>query len=950
MGVYDSDTLPVDDDAFLNGGLSTQNSAPTTTPSASLTPEPVDEFAENAIDPMASATPATTPAPMPAPIPEPMPAPAPEPVAEPAPVISPAPEPEPKPEPEPVKPIEPSKPEPVEETKEVSLQPSASFEAEMQKKTEQEANNDDLHSGIGNSSFGSVPSSRPKNPYDEIGHISGMTPSQAMIPDGMLAKNRVKLDDDEEDDDAPKAETMIPSQAMAENFSNAGPLRIPAMEAKPEDSEEETVDDDEPVVVGPVISSAGMESLTEEQAENPTANVQAEKMTMEAKVDNDVSEKPVEETKSDATELKPELESTAKETPATPEQDVNPESKTAESEEKHEEEAKHEPVFFQTTTPAIDMTPSTNTNGVAPHAKNTKPALFIIVGVVALAVVGFIIVLIIMAMNNGGILGFGGDDEIVAENLRKVFFIEDENEKFILFDRDGNRLTDFTVNPNIYSAPSFEKKPAIVVSTGEGEELKYGIIDRDGKMIADFGKYSEIKQVGSAFYAKNEEGEALISATGKVTEVTKVMAYTEGLSGYYLTASSGEDNGYNGGFAVLDDGKINIYNNYLRKIHSYDCAVEKTKCGGEEVHLSVANGVLKDEKDALVVYYNGINHVLEAKTGKELAKLEEAMYYDLQGVDQDKNVYYFMGKLPSDTEYRFKAVIEDKVYLPPKSCELTASVKLNDELVVACAEDSSKTYFLSTDLSVKGLDVTSHHSFYNSNTYIDSENGLKFYRNGKKVKEISGDFTVGSSITRGDYYIIREKCKSSKCNGINSNYTTSYYNLDGGRMIDDYFYTASDFDEVSETAIVAKEEDKEYVIDKKGNKIGGSYSGYISWRCADKKAKIVYYTAYDYTNKKYALFDSKGKTISNMQASGNMICEDGDVYYSSYEDKSIYKNGDDLEIYKATGKGDLVNLEDGYIHVSSYGTSSRNSSRTDSYYTLSGKKFYETARKTNYYN
>ena len=960
MSVYDADTLPVDDDEFLNGGLPTLDSAPAPspmpTPTAAPKP-PVDEFSANAIDPMAS--------PAPAPVATPTPTPEPEPETIPAP--TPAPESVLEPEPEPIKPVEIPKPEPkpesapapaptpvpastpvAEETKEVSLQPSASFEAEMQKKTELEAQNEEDRDKIGGSSYG-TPSIRPKNPYDEIGHISGMTPSQAMIPDGMLAENRVKLDDEE--DDAPRADAMIPSQAMAETFSNAGPLKIPALEEKPEEVEEDIVDD-EPVVVGPVISSAGMESLTEEQAENPTATVQAEKMTMEAKVDNDTIEKSSDEVKSEVDESKPELEPETKDTPTAPEQGTNPESKAAESEteseskpeleEKHEEEVKHEPVFFQTTEPAISMASNTSTNQVAPHAKNTHPALFIIIGVVVLAVVGFIIVLVIMAMNNGGILGLGGDDEIDSEKLRKVFFIQDADGEYVLFDRNGSRLIDFSINPESYSAPDFKKQPAMKVSKGEGADLQYGIIDRDGKMIAEFGKYEEIEPVGSAFYAKNDEGEFMISGAGKITGPIKIMSYTSNyVDGYYLASASSD--GHNGGFVALEDGKINIYNNYLRKIHSFDCAVEKARCGSEDVYISQADGALKDEKDALVVYYNGVNYALDAKSGKELAKLEEAAYYELQIADQDKNAYYFYSRdIEDSSDYKFKAVVDGKVYLPPSDCKLTSAIKLNDEVVVGCSEDGYKAYFLSTDLKAKGLDISDHYMFYNSNTYVSDEKGLKFFRNGKKVKEISGNFDAYSTTTDGEYYLIREKCSSSsKCNGIDNSYAFTYYNLDGGKLFDDYFYSAHMFEKISGTAVVSKDRNSSYVIDKQGNKISDSYNGYISEECEDEKAGIVYYSSEDYTNSKYALFNSKGEVISKKQTSSRMFCEDGDIYYSDYSSKTVYKNGDDNEIMKVSGSNTGVDImDDGYIVSYDY------KNYTSIYYTLSGKKFFEVDLKS----
>ena len=942
MGVYDSDTLPVDDDAFLNGGLPTPAPQPTPATAPAPAPAPVDEFAASTIDPTSTKTntldmpaPQPTPAPVPAPAPTPAAAPtsvplAPEPIPEPAIETKPAPlaEPKPEPEPEPVKPVAPSQPA-AEETNEVSLKPSATFEAEMEKKAELEAKNE--QSGIGN-----APSVKPKNPYDEIGHISGMTPSQAMIPDGMLTENRVKLDEDEEGATESKPETMIPSQAMAENFANAGPLKIPAMEAKPESEEEEAeVEDDEPVVVGPVISSAGMESLTEERAENPTANIQAEKMTMEAKIDEDASEKLAEEAKPEEKPLaeEPKVDSGEKVEPEKPAEDSKP-AEEAKPEEKHEQ------VFFQTSTPAIDMSKTVPINPATQPAKKKNPALFIIIGIVALAVVGFAIVLIIMAMNNGGILGFGSDDEIVAENLKKSFFLTDGDGKYILFDREGNRLTDFSVEGDYYYDPYFGEQPAVVVrKTKEDKTIEYGIINREGKMLADFGEYEEIEAVGSAFYAKNSEGEFMIAADGKTSEAVNIMTYSKdsssSSSSIYYTGGSDP---YNGAFAVYEDGKIAIYNNYLRKIHTFDCAVEKSKCGAGDVHVSTSNKALKDDKNAIVVYYNGVNYALDAKSGKELAKVEESAYYDLLAADQDKNTYYFASYIEGEIEFR--AVIDGKVVTPPNDCITTIAAKFNDEVIVLCAEKDGKSYFLQHDLKAKGLEITSKYTFYNSTTYASFEDGLKFYRNGKKVKELSGEYSAFSTGAYAGYYIIGEKCKTANCYG----YVYSYYNLDGGKMIDDSFRSAGQFDENAEAAIVSKDDDEEYLIDKKGNKLSKSYS-YISKSCIDEKSKINYYTGRNYDTNKSVLFDSKGKEISKKEITYSVFCEDGDVYYSDYEQKNIYKNSDDVSVLSLSkAAGSLRVREEGYIEAYDSKT------RTYTYYTLAGKKFYEvTVKKNTYY-
>ena len=417
MGVDNTDSFAVDDDVFLNGGLPLPDEKPSVSTAPGMSAAP------------------STPAPAPAPVAAPA---EPKAVVEPAP-IAPV---EPKAvEPAPVAPAEPEMTEPKptpaassfspinssssldtkeeipDETqvasRETHFQPSASFQEEMQEAAKKEAAEkeaEDLND------WTNKPTEKKEESHQgEMSHVSGVTPSQAMIPDGMLAQNRIKLDDDEEDEE-PEEEAMVPSQAMAEGFV-AAPLRIPAMEAAAEKIAEDEANankeeaDEEPVVTGPMISSAGMESLTEEQAENPTANIQAESMKMEAKIDDEPAGKPAAQTEATASEPTPAPEPALAPTP-TPAPETTPTTETTSAPEptpapeqttpaSTEPETTPAPAPAPEPTPTPDPTPTTSTNGVAPHAKSTHPALFIVIGIIALIVIGLIVFAIISSLNSG---------------------------------------------------------------------------------------------------------------------------------------------------------------------------------------------------------------------------------------------------------------------------------------------------------------------------------------------------------------------------------------------------------------------------------------------------------------------------------------------------------------------------------------------------------------------
>ena len=93
------------------------------------------------------------------------------------------------------------------------------------------------------------------------------------------------------------------------------------------------------------------------------------------------------------------------------------------------------------------------------------------------------------------------------------------------------------------------------------------------------------------------------------------------------------------------------------------------------------------------------------------------------------------------------------------------------------------------------------------------------------------------------------------------------------------------------------------------------------------------------------MFDSKGKEISKKEITYSVFCEDDDVYYSDYEQKNIYKNSDDVSVLSLSkAAGSLRVREEGYIEAYDSKT------RTYTYYTLAGKKFYEvTVKKNTYY-
>ena len=878
MGVYDADTLPVDDDTFLNGGT------PPSAPAAESLPteESNDEFEASAIDPTPAEKSTSS-----------------------------------ENKQEPYAPIE---------TKDVSIQPSAKFTAEMQERAKREDNTkENVLETLDDSTF---------SRHDDTPHAPVvMTPSQAMIPDGMLAENRVKLDEDEEEK---PAETMVPSQAMAETFT-AVPTPPPttALDGTPlndevddeeEDDEDEGEDDDEPIVVGPVISSAGMESLTEEQAENPNATIQAESMKMEAKIDEEELGEHADKPTETATSEKPAEAATLTEptpaettTPTEPEKPAEPEEATEKSKEEAPKEESPKVDYSFVTQPSV-MTAAPNptptvasTKDVTPHAKNTHPAAFIILGLVLLAVVGLIVAAIILAGSNKN--DENNNTEQSEEKKTYSFFLPDSDGYSSLYNSDGEKLSDVKVS-GADSTLQFLNRSAIVVYSADGH--KAGVMNNKGKMVVDFGEYDEIYQAGSAFYtAKNDVGD-IITENKKIEKIKILTAANNNLRN-------------NGAIVALKDKKIVVYNGNGDDIFSMDCAKRADNTCDESVMPSVT---LYDNTDyysddttdhKIGIYYNYTVHILNANTGEVEVKFNSKSAVAFVTYLKRNNTYYLFG----NEGYIF--VSNGKVVNTPKKCTGLNTRKANNELYISC-ETTDGEYYLYDDMTF-GVKMKSNRQILGINTWADLENGeVKFYKDGKLVKTMKGNYWFTSEDISGfNYYIIRTKC-ASKCPDMNSDSYDSYYDANGNKAIKDDYATAHAFNPKTEAAIVTNDRGKNHLIDKKGKKLTSDYNkiylvnaGFNNW----------YYEANDNINNKSILLDKAGNVISD-DFGFEVKVFDGDLYYTGANDTTLYKKGGE-KIFETEDERTSITLEEYYF------LTLKNNKYTA--YTYSGKEFHSYTRK-----
>jgi hypothetical protein len=979
-GTYSSDTLPVDDEAFLNGGL----------------PEPVDTLETNDMPvPAPALTPEPTPEPEPTPVPTPKPAPEfvpgearivkkdmlstndspqksePE-IAKPVSSIDSTEAPTPDVSEE--APVPPKVPEVIEDTKpeaaaseKVSIQPSASFEEEMKEEGSKESS-----SFIGAGNMIGQPykpqEERTRPEHHQMSHVAGITPSQSMIPDGMLADNRVSLDGDDGGSDEVR-ETMIPSQAMAETFT-AQPAELPSLhgdlpgeDGVVAEGEADDIDDDEPIVVGPVISSAGMESLSDQQAENPTTNVQATTMKIEAPIDeNEIPDDLKDETPStetpkfdgpkqieeDAAETKPAeapataekpAETTTESAPAT--ESVAPKAEESTAEAKPTEmpaatetsattdkpaEPAAAPALATTPTPATSS-PAAPVAGNAGKKSNMTPIIIAaIAGIVLL--VGGIIAAISIFSNLGN-----NEEEVVAED-KYGLLVPNSDGKFAVFSIEGEKLTDYEYSLQLSFSSTGYPSSFKNVTEVKNSDGAVGAIDTEGKVVVEFGKYdylSAYNSKSSYLYALKDNQMYFMNNKGEL-----IVGPEDG-----VIFGAGDDDTL--AVSNKDEGKIKIFNSKKKELWSIDCG-EKCPTKISSADASYSGNIL---------FFDGKIRILDLKAGKEILSVKADAKYNKRYANTETNTYYFE-KSTSKTDdngysiYKHIFIVNGKETKPEKDCVRLQTITKDDGDHFSCMIDG-KQYWLNDDLTLGVQLADKSKSVMNGDTYAEiSGTGVKFYAKGKQVKKIdTGNYKMpyDAMTTKADYYILQRKCQKSECDYADySGYVYEYYTASGTKMTSDYYNHAGYFNTKNGLAIVGKDSRDFYLINKKGKQVGGNYY-YLSEENGFEEGILYTATSTDRKGKKSYIIGGDGKVINEVTGTGSGI-------HLTYFDKKLYyvfPYGDDEEMaYDEAGKEILpkgykyVTLGDGFIECT-------NDLDKIDYYAMNGVKLTTIERKWSYY-
>ena len=488
---------------------------------------------------------------------------------------------------------------------------------------------------------------------------------------------------------------------------------------------------------------------------------------------------------------------------------------------------------------------------------------------VVLAIIGAVIAVICLNRPSGS---------DVTEQLEyaNAFFIND-NGNYTLWSAEGKRLTN-----DEYSHQSRFVGGFAYVSKDDQD----GIIRENGTMSVDFGKYGDIMNEGGLYVARdgNTKEEFLITGDGKVLE--------------HGTDLETDSTNSTAGFALVKAGekyRVYSYNGSLIAEMNYDDSIE--------------DPALYDSDDFGSIYYNNKNTVFDVRSGKILAEFEGDKYR-LDSISEDRKLIILEGKIG---EKDYKLIVDGKIYDLDETkyygiADLDTVIGYDNYDKLALLDENYKVAeWVSTYLELK--------DYKNYAVENEDEETVEIYKNGEKIATFADEASIASSgVLHDDYYAIK--------NGG----TAKFYNLDGTPALGKEFkYIRSLFDE-NHHAVVADEEDENYLIDTRGERIGDyTFKGFASTK-----------NGYRFKNKdgEYAIANKDGKLVTEFKYTDVDYYDDAEPH-NIWAGRNSYNDYDIIDVEKGVVLYENAKIDDIAAHYFAV--------KTDNgveYYTFDGKLFY----------
>ena len=460
------------------------------------------------------------------------------------------------------------------------------------------------------------------------------------------------------------------------------------------------------------------------------------------------------------------------------------------------------------------------------------------------------------------------------------FFLKNDEKKYALFNEDGTQLTDFIFDRE----DGFVNHSALVT-----KDNQYGIINENGKMTVDFGKYESIIKAG-VLYHVCDDGCHYIDGNGKILYDT---------DHYYIRSYIGKY------YSILEDRSTNTFfllNDKAEKIFNFSIVKD-------------AQSPLLNESDRyLSLFYHDKNYIIDKKTDKVVQSFNDSNQYCVQNGQKDGDgiiIYSCESYYPENYKY----IANNKIYDITEECD---SVSFDNNGSLLCSIKYDK-YLLDDNFDL-GIDISGKH-YLNNNTYAvknnESVSGVDFYENGKKVNTVSCKDTYDAGYAYNGIYLLTSY-RSSFCNPETERY--EFYKTNGEKAFNKAFHYAESFDE-NGLAMVSDNSDVYYLIDSNGKQVSDEYSK-ISF--LDGYYRVV-------NDKLLGLLDKDGKEILPCEYSNITLSLQNHKYAKLETVDSTYIIYDIQKHKEILKTKDNPYIEAHYIIVND-----------SEYYTFEGKLFYES--------
>lgn len=432
-----------------------------------------------------------------------------------------------------------------------------------------------------------------------------------------------------------------------------------------------------------------------------------------------------------------------------------------------------------------------------------------------------------------------------------------------------------------YNDPS--TSDVIIVKNSDG---LYGIINSNGKQLADFEYKSISKFLNGSAKVENSNNEVgIINSNGKM--VVNFGKYKYITNKGYLYEATDED--FNN-FLLNSKGKI-IYDLKEASVISYSIPKEIIVVelensidvldyeGNSLIKLNGKNDykLYENEENYSTLYHNNISYIIDIYNRKIVYKENSSTPYCVSSVNNEDKTKYVLTECENPKQFIYMNN-NDKLF-SLSDCTNLFFEKGN----LICAIDYNR--YVVDDKGNKGIEI------YNSNIdYIDGKNYInkgnngktEFYLNGKLIKTVdcTSPYTVASRIE--GLYILKNTCTENKN-------TYSYYDNKGNKKLETNYKIANEFDK-NGYAIVSSDGSNKYLINSSGKKITKEYDN-IDYNQNSKPINI-------YVAKKgntRTVLNNKGEEILVTEGTVNRY----DTYFTvSTNGKTNYYNFDGKEIFK----------------------------------------------------